>query len=186
MINKIMATQVAKQRRQEIKMANATRMRINSNAQIFHRVPADNDMATHDFATSDSAVASLGGSGDFQLESDATVSYGTLNFVQDSTEQTLQAANSTTEKTIGATGFIHIKNTGFTSSSKDTAVASGSYITIGMAASPAFATAGFTLSAGESICLHGLGAGSDQFSQLSCDSSVAATYVEIVYLESSA
>ena len=167
-------------------MANATRMRINNNAQVFHRVPADNDMATHDFATSDSAVASLGGSGDFQLESDATVAYETLNFVQDATEQTLQAANGTTEKTIGATGFIHIKNTGFTSSDKDTAVAAGSYITIGMSSTPAFATAGFSLSAGESICLHGLGAGSDQFSQLACDSSVAATYVEIVYLESSA
>ena len=167
-------------------MANATRMRINTNAQVFHRVPADNDMATHDFATSDSAVASLGGSGDFQLEADATVAYGTLNFVQDATEQTLYAANSNAEITIGATGFIHIKNTGFTSSDKDTAVASGSKITIGMAASPAFATAGFSLFAGEAICLHGLGAGSDQFTQLSCDSSVAATYVEIVYLASSA
>jgi len=161
-------------------------MRINNNAQVYHRVPADNDMPTHDFATSDSAVTSLGGSGDFQLEADATVAYETLNFVQDATEQTLQAANGTTEKTIGATGFIHIKNTGFTSSDKDTAVASGAYITIGMAASPAFATAGFSLFAGEAICLHGLGAGSDQFTQLSCDSSVAATYVEIVYLTSSA
>ena len=105
---------------------------------------------------------------------------------QDTNEQTLQAANGGSEKTMGATGFIHIKNTGFTSSTKDTAVASGAYITIGMSASPAFATAGFTLFAGEAICLHGLGAGSDQFSQLSCDSNVAATYVEVVYLESSA
>ena len=167
-------------------MANATRMRITHNAQVFHRVPADNDMATHDIATSDTAVASLGGDTDFQLEADANVAYGSMSFVQDTSEQTLQAANGTTEKTIGATGFIHIKNTGFTSSDKDTAVASGAYITIGMAASPAFATAGFTLFAGEAICLHGLGAGSDQFSQLSCDSNVAATYVEVVYLESSA
>ena len=167
-------------------MANATRMRISNNAQVFHRVPADNDMAVHDVGATDTNVSGLGGSGDFQLEADSAVTYGTLNFVQDQTEQTLQAANGTTEKTIGATGFIHIKNTGFTSSDKDTAVAAGAFITIGLSATPAFATAGFTLSAGESICLHGLGAGSDQFSQLSCDSSVAATYVEIVYLASSA
>ena len=167
-------------------MANATRMRISNNAQVFHRVPADNDMATHDFATSDTAVASLGGDTDFQLEADANVAYGSMSFVQDTNEQTLQAANGGSEKTMGATGFIHIKNTGFTSSDKDTAVAAGSYITIGMSATPAFATAGFSLFAGEAICLHGLGAGSDQFSQLACDSSVAATYVEIVYLASSA
>ena len=166
-------------------MANATRMRISNNAQVFHRVPADNDMATHDFATSDTAVSSLGGSVDFQLEADATVAYGTLNFIQNTSEQTLYAANSNSEKTIGSTGFIHIKNTGFTSSDKDTALASSSFITIGMSATPAFSTAGFTLFPGEAICLHGLGGGSDQFTQLSCDSSVAATYVEIVYLESS-
>ena len=167
-------------------MANATRMRISNSAQVFHRVPADNDMATHDVGTGDTNVAGLGSSADFPLEADATVTYVTGGWVQDATEIALSHANALNgDATIGATGFIHIKNTGYTSSAKTTAVAADSKITIGLGASPAFATAGFSLSPGEAICLHGLGAASDRLSQIACDSSVAATYVEVVYLASS-
>ena len=79
-----------------------------------------------------------------------------------------------------APNFIYIKNTGFTSATKDTAVAADSYITIGVGG--AFASGGFTLTAGEAIVLHGLGGGSDNLSEFQIDSSVAATYVEVIYL----
>jgi len=61
-----------------------------------------------------------------------------------------------------------------------TAVATDSFITIGVGGT--FANGGFTLAAGEAICLHGLGDGSNNLSEFQIDSSVAATYVEIVYL----
>ena len=150
----------------------STRMRVNSSAQVFHRVAASDDMPVHDVSTSDSNVAGLGGSGDFELEADTNVTYATSHQVVDATEAAIGSA--------AIADFIHIKNTGFTSSAKSTAVATDSYITIGVGG--AFASGGFTLFAGEAICLHGLGAGSNNLSEFQIDSSVAATYVEIVYL----
>ena len=147
-------------------------MRISSNAQVFHRVAEADDMAQHDVGTSDTAVSALGGSGDFQIDSDEDTTYATSHQVVNDTEAAIGS---------GAIGqFIHIKNTGFTSSDKDTAVAAASYITIGVGG--VFSAGGFTLTAGESICLHGLGGGSNNLSEFQIDSSVAATYVEIVYL----
>jgi len=150
----------------------STRMRVNSSAQVFHRVAASDDMPVHDVSTSDSNVTGLGGSGDFELEADTNVTYATSHQVVDATEAAIGSA--------AIADFIHIKNTGFTSSAKSTAVATDSYITIGVGG--AFASGGFTLFAGEAICLHGLGAGSNNLSEFQIDSSVAATYVEIVYL----
>jgi len=150
----------------------STRMRVNTSSQVFHRVAASDDMPVHDVGTSDSNVSGLGGSGDFELESDTNVSYSTSHQVVDTTEAAIGSA--------AIADFIHIKNTGFTSSAKSTAVATDSYITIGVGGT--FANGGFTLFAGEAICLHGLGAGSNNLSEFQIDSSVAATYVEIVYL----
>ena len=82
--------------------------------------------------------------------------------------------------TLGFEGPGGIKNTGFTSSDKDTAVASGATVTVGIGG--AFAAGGLTLAAGEQITLHGLGDGSNNLSEIQLDSSVAATYVEVVYL----
>ena len=150
----------------------STRMKISTSSQVFHRVAAADDMPAHDVGTSDSNVSGLGGSGDFELESDTNVSYSTSHQVVDTTEAAIGSG--------AIDDFIHIKNTGYTSSDKSTAVADGSYITIGVGGT--FANGGFTLSAGEAICLHGLGGGSNNLSEFQIDSSVAATYVEIVYL----
>jgi hypothetical protein len=167
-------------------MATTTRMRVSSSTQVFHRVGAAGDLPQTDVGTSDSSAQGLGGTTDFQLEGDEGITYVTGGWVQDTTEIALSHASALNgDATIGATGFVHIKNTGFTSSAKTTAVAAGSYITIGLGETPAFATAGFSLNAGEAICLHGLGAASDRLSQIACDSSVAATYVEVVYVVSS-
>ena len=150
----------------------STRMRVSTNAQVFHRVAAANDMAEHDVGTTDTAVAGLGGFSDFELEADSDVTYSTSNQVVDDTEAAIGSGT--------IADFIHIKNTGFTSSAKSTAVATDSFITIGVGGT--FANGGFTLAPGEAICLHGLGAGSNNLSEFQIDSSVAATYVEIVYL----
>tara|TARA_R100001594_G_scaffold71660_1_gene106287 strand:- start:384 stop:842 length:459 start_codon:yes stop_codon:yes gene_type:complete len=150
----------------------STRMRVNTSAQVFHRVAAADDMPAHDVGTSDSNVSGLGGSGDFELESDTNVSYSTSHQVVDTTEAAIGSG--------AIDDFIYIKNTGYTSSDKSTAVATDSYITIGVGGT--FANGGFTLSAGEAIFLHGLGGGSNNLSEFQIDSSVAATYVEIVYL----
>lgn len=149
-----------------------TRMKVSTSSKVFHRVAAADDMLSHDVGTSDSNVSNLGGSGDFELEADTNVSYSTSHQVVNQTEAAIGSG--------AINDFIHIKNTGFTSSDKSTAVADGSYITIGVGGT--FANGGFTLSAGEAICLHGLGAGSNNLSEFQIDSSVAATYVEIVYL----
>ena len=47
-----------------------TRMKVSSNATVFHRVAGVQDMPQHDIGTSDSAVSGLGGSADFQIDSD--------------------------------------------------------------------------------------------------------------------
>ena len=147
-------------------------MRLSTNAQVFHRVAEADDMAAHDVGTTDSTVAGLGGSTDFELEADSNVTYVTTHQVVDTTEAAIGSG--------AIADFIHIKNTGFTSAAKTTAVATDAFITIGIGGT--FANGGFTLSAGEAICLHGLGAGSDNLSEIQIDSNVAATYVEITHL----
>jgi hypothetical protein len=92
----------------------STRMRLNTSAQVFHRIAAANDMAAHDVGTTDSAVSGLGGTTDFELEADSDVTYATSHQVVDTTEAAIGSA--------AIADFIHIKNTGFTSSAKSTAV----------------------------------------------------------------
>ena len=56
-------------------MANTTRLKLSTSAQAFHRVGAGTDMAQHDVGTTDTAVAGLGGSTDFQIDSDDNTVY---------------------------------------------------------------------------------------------------------------
>lgn len=151
-------------------MANATRMRNSQSLRVYHRVPADGDMATKDIATSDEDVIGLGGQGDFQIEADADVTYSDASKVQDTIEAAIGA---------GAIGqFIYIKNSGFTTALK-TVVSTGN-LTVGIGG--AFALGGFTLAPGESILLHGLGGGSKNLSGIQLDSDGNDIYTEIIYL----
>ena len=52
-----------------------TRMRVNTSSQVFHRILADGDMAQHDIGTTDTVAQSMGGSADFELETDSTVAH---------------------------------------------------------------------------------------------------------------
>lgn len=145
-------------------------MRNSQSLRVYHRVPADGDMATKDIATSDENVIGLGGQGDFQIEADADVTYSDASKVQDKTEDAIGS---------GAIGqFIYIKNSGFTTALK-TVVSTGN-LTVGIGG--AFALGGFTLAPGESILLHGLGGGSDNLSEIRLDSDGDDIYTEITYL----
>jgi len=152
-------------------VADQTRMRINTNAQVYHRVGSSGDMPQHDVATNDAVAQGMGGTADFQLESDTTVVHVDESKTQDTTEAVIGDTTSIAD-------YIYIKNTGYTSSAKTTTTTSD--LTVGVGG--AFASGGFTLSAGESITLHGLGAGSNQLSEFQLDSSSGDIYVEIKYL----
>ena len=152
-------------------MANTTRMRINSSAQVFHRIGSEGDMPEHDVATNDTVAQNMGGSADFILESDASVAHQDISKTQDTTEAVIGDTTSIAD-------YIYIKNSGFTSSAKTTTTSAD--LTVGVGG--AFASGGFTLKAGEAITLHGLGAGSNQLNEFQLDSSSGDIYVEIKYL----
>ena len=149
----------------------AIRMKMSVNASIFHRLAAINDAAGHDVSTSAANSSGLGGSGDFQIDSDDDITIGTAHQVVDETEAAIGSGS--------CANFLYIKNTGYTSSAKTTAVGEASYITVGIGG--AYAAGGFKLYAGQAIILPGMSAGSDNLSECQIDSSVAATYVEITY-----
>ena len=151
----------------------STRLRVSTSSQIFHRVAASDDLPQTDVGTSDTNAQGIGGTGEIEIASGSAVTYGTSHQIVNATEAAIGGD-------VAITKFISIKNTGFTSSDKDTAVAAGATVTVGIGG--AFASGGFTLAAGEQITLHGLGGGSDNLSEIQLDSSVAATYVEVVYL----
>jgi hypothetical protein len=148
----------------------STRMRINNSASVFHRIAAAGDMPLHDVATTDIVAQDMGGSADFELESDETVVHVSASAVFDASESTIGSA--------AIADYIYIKNTGFTSSAKSTATTST--LTVGVGG--VFAAGGFTLSAGEAITMHGLGAGSNNLSEFQLDSSSGDIYVEVKYL----
>lgn len=148
----------------------STRMRVSTNTQVFHRVAAAGDMAVHDVGTTDTVATGMGGTADFELESDETVAHVDASAVFDANEVAIGSA--------AIADYIYIKNTGFTTSAKTTATAST--LTVGVGGT--FAAAGFTLAAGEAITLHGLGGGSDNLSEFQLDSSSGDVYTEIKYL----
>ena len=148
----------------------STRMRVSASSQVFHRVAAAGDMPLHDIATTDTVAQDMGGSADFELESDETVVHVDASAVFDASESAIGSA--------AIADYIYIKNTGFTSSAKSTATTST--LTVGVGGT--FANGGFTLAAGEAITLHGLGGGSDNLSEFQLDSSSGNIYVEVKYL----
>ena len=148
----------------------STRMRVNHSSSVFHRIASSGDMAAHDVGTTDTVAQGLGGSADFELESDSTVVHVSASAVFDASESTIGSA--------AIADYIYIKNTGFTSADKDTTTTST--LTVGVGG--AFASGGFTLSHGEAITLHGLGGGSNNLSEFQLDSSSGNIYVEVVYL----
>ena len=148
-----------------------TRMKVSSNATVFHRVAGVQDMPQHDIGTSDSAVSGLGGSADFQIDSDENTTYSTAHKQQGAGSEAAIGSGAINQ-------FIHIKHTGFQESSKTNTTAEN--LTVGIGG--AFASGGFTLASGEAITLHGLGGSSDNLSEIQLNSASGNIYVEVVYL----
>ena len=152
-------------------MANTTRLKLSTSAQAFHRVGAGTDMAQHDVGTTDTAVAGLGGSTDFQIDSDDNTVYVDESAVFDATGTGVAIASSA-----AIAQFLYIKNTGFTSSAKDTATTQLLKVGIGDPDAD-----GFSLSAGEAITLHGFGTGTSNISYWYLESASGDIYVEALY-----
>ena len=152
-------------------MANTTRLRLNTSAQAFHRVGAGTDMAEHDVGTADTAVAGLGGSTDFQIDSDDNTVYVDESAVFDATGTGVVIASSA-----AIAAFLYIKHTGFTSSAKSTATTQ--LLKVGVGDPDAV---GFSLSAGEAITLHGFGTSTDDINNWKLESASGDIYVEVLY-----
>lgn len=153
-------------------MANATRMKTNQSLRVYHRVPADGDMATKDIATSDSDVIGLGGQGDFQIKADADITYTDASKVADATSGGVAIAGTSA---IGQ--FIYIKNTGFTTALKD--VATTQILKVGVGDPD---VVGWSLAPGESLLLHGLGTSVDDIANWYLETVSGDIYTEVIYL----
>jgi len=152
-------------------VANTTRLKLSTSAQAFHRVGAGTDMAQHDVGTTDTAVAGLGGSTDFQIDSDDNTVYVDESAVFDATGGGTAIASSAS-----ISAFLYIKHTGFTSSAKTTATTQLLKVGIGDPDAD-----GFSLSAGEAITLHGFGTGADDINDWKLESASGDIYVEALY-----
>ena len=155
--------------------STSTRMKINTSAQVYHRVEAEGDMPSTDVGTSDIVVQGLGGLGDFELESDSTVAHVSAS----KAVTTAAAIGSST----AIADYFYIKHSGFTTSDKDVATASGVTLNVGLGgAYGASGVAGFKLESGEAITLHGLSDGCDNIAEIQLTSSSGSIYAEIVHL----
>ena len=152
-------------------MANTTRLRFSSSTQAFHRVGAGTDMAEHDVGTTDTAVSGLGGTADYQIDSDDNTAYVDESAVFDATGTGVVIASSA-----AISAFLYIKHTGFTSSAKTTATTQ--LLKVGVGDPDAV---GFSLSAGEAITLHGFGTSTDDINNWKLESASGDIYVEVVY-----
>ena len=86
-------------------MANAY-LKIVNTLSIYHQHAASNDMPDHNTVTTDTSVHNLKGAADFQIEADSDQTYTTFNITQDSTTQTLQAANGGVDYTDFVKGSV--------------------------------------------------------------------------------
>jgi len=153
-------------------MANATRMQIAQSATIYHRITANNDFDIHDVATNEALASGLGSSADFQLHNVDDITYVSQHQLVTTTRDELDAGGTASTS---CTAFIYIKNTGFTTSDKDTV--STAYLKIDSGESCDHA---FTLFPKESILLHNLGTAVDEVQDWFGDSSSGDIYVEVI------
>ena len=150
----------------------STRLKFNTQAQVFHRVATATDMPQHDIATTNASVSSLGGSADYEIDTDSNTTYVTV-----SKAVTASGGGVAITGSASITKFLYIKHTGFTTSDKD--VATTQLLKIGVGDPDVI---GFTLSPGEAICLHGLGTSADDISNWYGESASGNIYAEIIYL----
>ena len=150
----------------------STRMKITNSASVYHRVAAAGDMAGHDVGTTDSVAQGMGGSADFELETDETVAHVDASKIVTATGGGVAIGSST-----AIADYLYIKHTGYTTAAKTTATTSMLKWGIGDPDGN-----GWQLSPGESIVLHGAGTGPDNIDSIFLESSSGDIYTEIKHL----
>jgi len=135
-------------------MAATTRLKTSQSSTPYLRVTpeSDEDYSTTDVAHSSSLTAGLGSSVDFELHADGDTSWSTENSV------TL-ANTSITALTVSraSMSLLNIKHTGF----KEATKVNSTEAVLKIFTKESETTKYFTLTAGESITLHGFGSGTN-------------------------
>jgi hypothetical protein len=151
----------------------STKIRVSSNYNVFHKVDSANDMPEHLIGTNDSAVHSLGGTGEFEIDTDENTTYTSINKIQGETGTHIDNENA-----YPITKFLYIKNTGFQDQEKTIATASD--LGIGFAVAN-WNFGGFKICSGESVLLR-VGSAMANTNSMYLTSLSGNIYVEVVLL----
>ena len=102
-----------------------TRVKVGTNASIYHRHAAADDVPQVDVSTNESLATGLGSLSDFQLLSDATTTW--------TDESSIAAASGETAmETLSSPKLIWIKHSGYQDASKSTASTATTKVMIGV------------------------------------------------------
>tara|TARA_R100001463_G_scaffold46595_1_gene95212 strand:- start:1621 stop:2082 length:462 start_codon:yes stop_codon:yes gene_type:complete len=151
----------------------STKIRVSSNYNVFHKVASANDMPEHLIGTNDSVVHSLGGTGEFEIDTDENTTYTAVNKIQGESSAKIDEVGNTP-----ITKFLYIKNTGFQDQEKTVPTASD--LGIGFAVAN-WNFGGFKICSGESVLLRP-GSASSSTNSMYLTSLSGNIYVEVVFL----
>ena len=152
----------------------STKIRVSSNYNVFHKVDSANDMPEHLIGTNDSVVHSLGGTGEFEIDTDENTTYSAINKIQGESFAKIEED----ENNRAITKFLYIKNTGFQDQEKTVNTASDLGIGFGVTD---WNTGGFKICSGESVLLRP-GSFSSSTNSMYLTSLSGNIYVEVVFL----
>jgi hypothetical protein len=152
----------------------STKIRVSSNYNVFHKVDSANDMPEHLIGTNDSAVHSLGGTGEFEIDTDENTTYTAVNKIQGTSFAKIEEDENS--RTI--TKFVYIKNTGFQNQEKTLSTASDLAISFGVTN---WNHGGFKICSGESVLLRP-GSSTNSTNSMYLTSLSGNIYVEVIVL----
>ena len=133
-------------------MASTTRIKTSQSTTPYLRIAADEDYASSDVAHTSALTTGLGSSVDFEVHADGNTSWSTENSVTLSNTNITELAVSRASMVL-----LSIKNTGF----KEAAKTNATTVVVKVFMDKNDVSKYFTLTAGESITLHGFGTGTD-------------------------
>lgn len=103
----------------------STRVKVGTNATVYHRHAAANDAPAADVATNESLASGLGSSGDFEIDSDDDQTWTDESKVATSTGETAMEA-------LASPLLIWIKHSGYQEAAKTTASTATTKVMIGV------------------------------------------------------
>ena len=150
----------------------STRVKVGTNATVYHRHAAANDAPAADVATNEALASGLGSSGDFEIDSDDNQSW--------TDESSVAAASGETQmEALGSPLLVWIKHSGFQDAAKTTASTATTKVMIGVGG--AAANGFISLYPNQSIVLTApFGSGIDNLDDFDMITSASeAVYVEV-------